>query len=196
MNIEPVIEQALQIAKPKKSLAEMLYAIEQMESVMNEMDVITQDVVQSHFDSIEAIDEKTDKLIGFMERMKMESAQASEKAEAYKEKSKAHENALESCKQYCKWLLKRFPDIEYRGKKGKLVLQRIQPKLIINTPQHRFSSEKVIPDDQIFAIPLEFRTCKVIWVYNSDGIREILKTGVESSIARLEENSSVRTKLI
>jgi hypothetical protein len=199
MNIDPIIDEALQTVRPKppkKTLSELIAEVEEIEQSFSDMEEISQEVVREHFEAITAVDEKTDKMIAFIERMRMESAAASEKAEAYKSKSKILENAAERCCEYAKFLLKMHPDLEYRGKKGKFALQRIAPKLVITTPQHRFSSDKVIPDDQLFAIPEEFREVKVIWTYNTKKIKDTLQAGTQTPIARLDENVSLRIKLI
>ncbi len=199
MEIDPIVDMALQTVRPKppkKSLGEMLADIEQMEKSFEDMGEISQETVREHFEAITALDEKTDKMIGFIERMQLESAAAAEKAEAYKAKSKMLENAADRCREYAKFLLKTHPDLEYRGKKGRFALQRIAPKLVITTAQHRFSSDKVIPDDQLFAIPEEFRQVKVIWTYNTEKIKAVLQSGTETPIARLEENQSLRIKLV
>lgn len=193
--IHPVIQDALAQVRPKATLASLMIALEQMESVLDCVGEITRDMVQEHFDAYTAVDEKTDKLIGFINRLKLEAAAASEKSEAYKAKAKAYEASLERVKEYSKWLLQRFPDIEYRGTKGKLALQRIQPKLIITIPQHRFSSERVIPSEMVQSIPDTFRKLNVIWTIDTDALRDSLKNGNETPIARLEESSSVRIRL-
>jgi len=202
-NIEPIIQSTLDAILPapvvvatKKSLSELIAAVDEMESVIDNCDEITQEMVREHFEAIQAVDEKTDKLIGFIERMRMESAKSSEKAEAYEAKAKAYKNASERCVEYAKYLLKHNPSLEYRGKLGRLALQRTAPKLVITTPQYRFSTERMIPDEMIMSIPEKFRKVKVAWIYDTDVIREALKAGEETPIARLDENVSLRIRLV
>lgn len=179
----------------KRTLAELMSALEEMESVFDDIGEITKDMVQEHFDAYTAVDVKTDKIIGFMERQQMEATRAAGWYELWKVKEKKHLSALERTKDYCKWLLTTYPNLEYRGTHARLVLQRVQPKLTITTPQYRFSSERVIPDDHVSAIPEHLRKVNLVWVYNTEAIREALKKGEDTPIARLDENYSVRIKL-
>ncbi len=179
----------------KKTLKDMLIAIENLQTVMDHMDDWTLEVMAEEFDSIAEIDKKTDAIIGFMERVKNESAAMEIKAEAYRAKAKSYSNAYDRCREYCKYLLNRFPNLEFRGTNGKLTLQKNAPSLVIATSKESFSSSNVIPSDYVSLVPEQFRTSKVIWLYETDKIKDELKAGKDVPFAKLESNQSVRVKL-
>ncbi len=200
MYVNEVMNQALKSVrppepKPKRSLDDLMTALESMESIFDDIGEFTPEMIRDHFDAYTSVDEKTDRLIGFMDTQKHGASRAAQWSELWKVKEKKHLSALERTKEYCKWLLQKHPNLEYRGKHAKIVLQRVAPKLTITTPQHRFSSERVIPADHVSVMPPEFVRMEVIYLYDTDAIREALVKGSDTPIARLDENYSVRIKL-
>ena len=197
MEVHPIIDMALQSVRPKenKSLIDILSNLEQIEQQFDDGAEISNEALSIHFDAITSFREKTDRLIGYMERLKMEAANFAAKAQAYKERSEACEANLRRVKDYTKYVMGRFPDAKFEGEKGRLALQRSQPSLVITMPQYRFSSDKIIPEDMHAAVPEEFKTQKTVWVYDSKAIKDSLLAGFETPIARLEQNYSVRIKI-
>ncbi len=195
--IHEVMEQALVGVRPKPTMKDLIGALDLLQKTIDDADEITPEMIKDHFDSVAAVDQKTDALISVMERLEMEAAAASTKADAYKQKAKTLENNLERVKGYVKWLLQTYPDLALRGTKGKLGLQKSADKLIYSTPKDRFSSDSVVPDLYLDLIPDKFRTLKTVWVYNRDAIVEGVKAKDQDAaqFAKFEENYYVRKRI-
>ena len=166
-----------------------------IERVIDELDQIDETAIAAHFEAVQAVDQKTDALISFMKRMKMEAAEACARADAWKERAKRCEAALERCENYAKHLLRQFPDLTFRGKHGKLAIQKNPPALKLNSISTKPVTLKVILLEDVVVVPERFRIKKECWVLNTDEIKKAIKNGEYVGFADLEQGESLRIKI-
>lgn len=176
------------------TLTALIQALDSFQLAIDDATEISPEMIQGHFDLVSAVDQKTDALIGFIERMQREAAAAAEKAHAYSERAKTLENAADNAKAYAKQLLTSHPNLEYRGKRGKLAIQRVAPKLCHNVPTFRYSTDKKIPDN--VQIPDKFTQLVVTRVFNTDAVKDAIKAGETLGFeAEMKENFALRIKI-
>ena len=176
------------------SLSALVQALDAFQTAIDNAEEITPEMIQGHFDLLAAVDQKTDALISFIENMQLQAGHAKAKADAYAARAKSLESAAENAKAYAKLLLSQHPDLEFRGTKGKLAIQRTAPKLCHNVPMFRYSTDKKIPDN--FQVPDKYTQLVVTRVLNTDAVKEAIKAGEPLGFeAEMKENFALRIKL-
>lgn len=176
------------------TLPALMRALESLEHAIDSSDKITPEMCEAHFHSLKSVDSKVDRLLGYMDACKMLAAQYSEQSEALKNKAKAFEKRLDDLENYALWLINSFPDVEFRGT-TRQITKKLNPPSLVCPIKKSWSSGNVIPDDQVFRVPSEFREPKVVWVLRSDALKDALKLETISvDFATLERKASISIK--
>lgn len=179
------------------SLNDLMTHLEAMQDFIDQAPEITKEMIESHLSAVGAVNDKVDRLIGFIERMQIESAAAYAKAEMYKRRGDVLENSMQNAKEYAKAMVLLNPDLEYRGTKGKLTVQRVADKLVYNIEKQRYSSTNVIAEHDILsgAVDPKYVTPKTVMVIDNDKVKKDIEAGVAVPFAKLEENKSLRIRI-
>lgn len=155
------------------SLSELMSALHAMEKVMDEMPIITEEIIAEHDEQIKEIDKKVDFYDKFMQSCKTFAAEASERAEAWTNKAKHYESALKNAERRMLYLIKTNPDIEYRGTEVKFRVKLNPVALNCHFIANK-SFSNVIPEDLIMAVPEKYREARLVWQMRSSEVKKAL----------------------
>jgi hypothetical protein len=176
-----------------ESLVSMLSQLKIMESAIDNAEEITLEMCDEHFAQLKSVDEKVDRLLGFMDIAKQNAALYSERSEELKAKSKSWESKYESLQKYALFLTERYPDVEWRGT-DRTFAKKLNPPSLNCSAKKSFSTSNMIPDELIFSIPEKYRECKIIWILKSDIVKDDLKDGKTLNFAKLDRKEALQIK--
>jgi hypothetical protein len=179
----------------KQSLPNLLSSLALLERQIDESDEITREQCEEHFSQLKKVDEKVDRLLGFIDVCKRNAALYSERSEMMFNESKRWEKRIKSLEGYAFWLAESFPDIEWRGTDRTFYTKLSpQPKIVENISR-KFSANRHLGEEHLADVPQKYREQKTIWILKTDVIKDDLKNGEELTFATLEREKKLFTKL-
>lgn len=176
-----------------ETLNDLLASLKILERDIDNADDISIAQCEEHFAQIKKIDEKVDRLLGYMDMCKQNAAQYFERAEELKAKAKTWERRVESLNEYCLYLTKQYPEVEWRGT-DRIFAKKLNPPSLICSLRSSFNSSAVIPDDMVSLIPENYREKKELWILKSNDVKDALKAGEPLDFAALDRKESIQIK--
>lgn len=176
-----------------KSLAEMMSQLQLLEKQIDDSEEISVDQCESHFSQIKDIDAKVDRLLGYMDLCKSNSALYSERSEQLAKQASFWDRRLESLQNYALWLTKSYPEVEWRGT-DRTFFRKLNPVKLDCELRKSFSTSNYIPDNLVFSVPEKYRECKMVWVLKADLVKDDLKSGKTFNFARLKQDEKLGLK--
>jgi len=180
----------------KQTLAQMLSVLHLMEQQIDTADEITLDMCEQHFAQIKSVDEKVDRLLGYMDLAKRQAAALKERADALRDKSKSWSNKYERLKEYAIYLANVFPEVQGRGNE-RTYYKRLNPARLVVDIERKWSTDHALDDEAISLVPEEYRTKKEVWVLDTAKLKDDMKSkSLDFSWAHLVrlENLTVEEK--
>jgi hypothetical protein len=183
------------VTEENKGLAAMLHSLVAMESAMDNTDEeITIEQCDAHFAQFKSVQEKTDRLIAYMDHCKLASARFAERAQELKEEAQRWEKRKERLDEYAMYCLTRYPDLS--GSDFAFERRKNPPSMVCPYKASK-SFSNYIPEAQAVLVPEQYLEQVTIWTLKTDDIKRDLKAGKELEFARLEvkERLVVKPKL-
>jgi FtsZ-binding cell division protein ZapB len=183
------------VTEENKGLAAMLHSLVAMESAMDNTDEeITLEQCEAHFAQFKSVQEKTDRLLGYMDQCKVAAAQLAERAQQLKEESVRWESRLKWLENFAMYCLTKYPNLA--GSDFAIKKVENQPSMICNH-QKKKQFTRYIPDESVVLIPREYLEEVKIWLLKTDEVKRDLKAGKDLDFAHLEvgERLVIKPKL-
>jgi hypothetical protein len=158
----------------KQTLAQMLSVLHLMEQQIDTADEITLDMCEEHFAQIKSVDEKVDRLLGYMDLAKRQAAALKERADALRDKAKSWSNKYERLKEYAIYLANVFPEVQGRGNE-RTYYKRLNPPRLVVDIERKWSTDHALDDETINLVPEEYRTKKEVWVLDTAKLKDDMK---------------------
>jgi hypothetical protein len=142
----------------------------------------------------EALPQKVDNWIQFLESLTAEVAVYKERRDKASSLMKSREAAISRMKEYLARMIEQNPNIVFTGDLGTLKVRVNPPALKHDYPTRRWSSEHIVTDDLISERPYlaEYVEEITVRVLKTADIKDALKRGATYRDARLEQTKSVR----
>lgn len=180
----------------QRSLAAMLDAVRQLEMLIDDADEVSLEMCEEHFSALKEVDQKVDRLLGFIDLCKMNAASLEARAKELSDMAERWERKLDGLQKYALGLLKAYPDVSWRGTDRAFKLQVNPPSLSCNFVKSKSFSNYVEPE-YVEAIPDEYLEEKTVKVLKANVLKDDLKQGKQVDFARLErkEKLAIEPKL-
>lgn len=180
----------------KQTLSQMLSVLKIMEHDIDTSDEITLEMCDEHFAQIKSIDEKVDKLLGYMELAETQAESFKKRADQLSKRAKSWAKKYESLKDYAIYLANNFPEVQGRGNERTFYKRLNSPSLCVDI-ERKWSSDHVVADEFVNEVPEKYRMLKQFWVLDTAALKNDMKTGLEFHWAKLvrKENLKIEEKV-
>lgn len=176
------------------TLNDLLRNLEIIEAKLDDTDDLTEEQIKAHFDAVEAVDQKVDRLLGYMDQCKMYADLHKERAATFEAQSEAWKRRYKNLEKYALSLLKAYPDVEWRGK-DRTISKRQNPGSLACPVKMSKSYSNAIDPEYVLLIPHEYRSLEPVWVLNTERIKSELKKGNQLAFAHLVQSESLVIKV-
>lgn len=176
-----------------ESLNDLLAHLSLLEKNIDNAEEISIAQCEEHFAHLKKVDEKVDRILGYMDMCKQNAAQYSERAEELENKAKSWEKRLSSLQDYCLYLVKQYPEVEWRGT-DRQITKKLNPPSLVCSMRGSFSSSNVIPPEMVEMIPDVYLDKKEIYVLKANEVKDALKAGELLDFATLDRKESLQIK--
>jgi hypothetical protein len=174
----------------KKSLATLMASLALLERQIDDSEEITLEQCQQHFEQLREVDQKVDRLLGYMDLCKRNAALYSERSFEIKQEGQRWERRLENLEKYALWLCESFPDVEWRGT-DRTFSKKLNPPSLEETISKKLSIARQLPEEYLADVPEKYREARTIWILKGDELKADLKKGLELPFAKLERKKKL-----
>lgn len=172
------------------SLASMMSTLKILEREIDESEEISLEQCETHFNQIQSIDEKVDRLLAYIDIAKMNAAMYAEREEELKKASESWDKKRKSLEKYALFLASHYPDIEWRGTDRTFRKKLNQPSL--NVPLKKsVSISSAIPEELVGNVPQKYLELVTVWKLKTDLLKEDLKAGEKFDWADLVQTEKL-----
>lgn len=173
-----------------QSLASMMSALQILEREIDESAEISHEQCEAHFNQIQAVDEKVDRLLAYIDIAKMNAAMYAQRAEEISEVAKSWEKKQKSLEKYALFLAGHFPDIEWRGT-DRTFSKKLNPPSLVVPFKKSVSISSAIPEECVPHVPEEYLELVHVFKLKTDKVKEALKAGATFDWASLERSEKL-----
>jgi len=144
----------------------------------------------------EALPQKVDNWIQFLEAIKAESLIYKERKEAAYKLQKRSENMLQRLQNYLCNMVEQNPNIDFSGTLGTLKVKSNPPALKHDLPTRRWSNEHIVSDEMLAERPWlgDYVEPVTVLVLKTGDLKDAVKRGATYPAAgvRLEQTKTIR----
>ena len=178
----------------KQTLGQMLSVLQIMEHDIDTADEITLDMCEEHFAQIKSVDEKVDRLLGYMEMAEQQSESLKKRSDELRAKAKGWSKKYERLKEYAIYLANLFPEVQGRGNERTYYKRLNAPSLVVDL-EYDWSCSHVIDPELVDKVPEKYRTKKELWILDAAKLKGDMKISAETyDWARLEQKPNIKVE--